>query len=183
MIAIDRIFAILREHGGKQYGSERVSQLEHALQCASLAEQNGSTPALVVASLLHDFGHLVHELGAEPAGRGIDDRHEVVGRDWLGQYFAEDVTGPVRLHVDAKRYLCATDGEYFGILSPASVRSLELQGGPFDPALAKGFINLPHAAAAVNLRRWDDSAKVSGLPTPDLEHFRPHLEACLRPGL
>lgn len=183
MSAIDEIFAILERHGGRQYGSERVSQLEHALQCAQLAEEAGANPALVSASLLHDFGHLVHDLGAEPAKRGIDDRHEVVGRDWLGQYFAENVTGPVRLHVDAKRYLCATDADYFGILSLASVRSLQLQGGPFDPVLAKGFIGLPHADAAVKLRRWDDAAKVAGLPTPGLEHFRGALQTSLRPGL
>ena len=104
------------------------------------------------------------------------------GRDWLGKWFAEDVTGPVRLHVDAKRYLTATDGGYFATLSPASVRSLELQGGPFPLALAEGFIALPHAAAAVRLRRWDDSAKVPGKATPDLAHFRPHLDAALRAG-
>ena len=182
MTPIERIFDILQAKGGADYGSERVTQLQHALQSAALAEAAGAPSALVAAALLHDFGHMIHDLGRNPAARGLDDRHEVRGRDWLGQWFAEDVTGPVRLHVDAKRYLCAVDPGYFGTLSPASVRSLELQGGPFPADLAKSFIGLPHAAAAVELRRWDDCAKESGRPTPDLPHFRRHLEASLRPA-
>jgi phosphonate degradation associated HDIG domain protein len=179
---VDRICAILAERGGADYGDECVTQLAHALQCALLAEESGATPALVTAALLHDIGHLVHDLGAGAAERGIDDRHEVRGRDWLGRYFGEDVTGPVRLHVDAKRYLTATDPAYFAILSPGSVRSLELQGGPFRADLAAGFIALPHAPAAVALRRWDEAAKVPDKATPGLDHFRRYIEASLRPG-
>ena len=180
MQPIDEILDRLRRGGGAEYGSDRISQLEHALQCATQAEEAGAAPALIIAALLHDIGHLVHDLGRDVARRGIDDRHEVRGRDWLGKWFAEDVTGPVRLHVDAKRYLCATDPAYFSILSPASVRSLALQGGPFPLALAQGFIGLPHAAAAVRLRRWDESAKVPGKATPALEHFAPYVETSLR---
>jgi phosphonate degradation associated HDIG domain protein len=159
-----------------------VTQLEHALQCAGLAEDNGANPALITAALLHDIGHLVHDLGPGAAERGIDDRHEARGRDWLGQYFAEDVTGPVRLHVDAKRYLTATDPGYLSTLSEGSVRSLALQGGPFSRPLADGFIALPHAAAAVALRRWDEGAKVPGQPTLGLDHFRRYMVASLRPA-
>jgi [1-hydroxy-2-(trimethylamino)ethyl]phosphonate dioxygenase len=180
MDPIEQILGILREKGGAEYGSERVTQLEHALQCAHLAETAGAASALITAALLHDFGHMIHDLGRNPAERGLDDRHEMRGRDWLGQWFAEDVTGPVRLHVDAKRYLCAVDAGYFATLSPASVRSLALQGGPFAADRAESFISLPHARAAVELRRWDDGAKEPGRRTPDLAHFRPHLQASLR---
>ena len=179
---IDGICAILSERGGADYGDERVTQLAHALQCAHLAETAGANAALITAALLHDIGHLVHDLGPGAAERGIDDRHEVRGRDWLGQFFAEDVAGPVRLHVDAKRYLTATDPSYFSTLSEGSVRSLALQGGPFPPPLAEGFIALPHAAAAVALRRWDEAAKVPGKATPGLDHFRRYMVASLRPA-
>jgi phosphonate degradation associated HDIG domain protein len=179
---VDRICGILEERGGADYGDECVTQLAHALQCALLAEDSGAAPALITAALLHDIGHLVHDLGAGAAGRRIDDRHEVRARNWLGGYFGEDVTGPVRLHVDAKRYLTAIDPGYFAILSAGSVRSLELQGGPFPATLAAGFIAFPHAPAAVALRRWDEAAKVPDKATPGLDHFRPYLEASLRVG-
>lgn len=179
---VDRICAILNERGGADYGDEHVTQLAHALQCAQLAEAGRASPALITAALLHDIGHLVHDLGPGAAQRGIDDRHEARGRDWLGQYFGEDVTGPVRLHVEAKRYLTAIDPEYLALLSAGSVRSLALQGGPFPPDLAAEFIALPHAAAAVTLRRWDEGAKVPGKTTPGLDHFRRYMAASLRPA-
>jgi [1-hydroxy-2-(trimethylamino)ethyl]phosphonate dioxygenase len=177
----DYIFERFQHHGGDQYGGERVTQLAHALQCAALAEAEGAAPSLVTAALLHDIGHLLHDLGERPAARGIDDRHELVGRTWLSRWFGEPVTEPVRLHVNAKRYLTATDPGYFATLSPGSVRSLQLQGGPFSAELATGFIALPHAEDAVRLRRWDERAKVTGLAVPDLAHFRPHIEASLSP--
>jgi [1-hydroxy-2-(trimethylamino)ethyl]phosphonate dioxygenase len=180
MHPIEQILVLLRRGACADYDSDRVTQLAHALQCASLAEAADASPALIVAALLHDIGHLVHQLGPNVAGRGIDDRHEVRGRDFLGKWFTEEVTGPVRLHVDAKRYLCATDASYFSLLSPASVRSLALQGGPFPATLAEGFIGLPHAKAAVQLRRWDEAAKIPGRTTPDLAHFGPYIEAGLR---
>jgi phosphonate degradation associated HDIG domain protein len=176
---IDRIFERFDRHGGNDYGGERVRQLEHALQCATLAEAEGAAPALITASLLHDIGHLIHDLGVSPAARGIDDRHELLGREWLSRWFGEAVTEPVRLHVNAKRYLTATDPGYFATLSAGSVRSLELQGGPFTAELATGFIGLPFAVDAVRLRRWDEAAKVPGKATPDLTHFRRYIEDSL----
>ena len=176
---IDRIFELLQTRGAAEYGSEKVTQLQHALQCAALAEADGAGAALTVAALLHDIGHLVHQLGEGAAADAVDDRHELRGREWLGMWFGEPVTEPVRLHVNAKRYLTATDPRYFGALSFASRRSLGLQGGPFSPSLAAGFIALPYAADAVRLRRWDEAAKERGKATPQLSHFRPYLEACL----
>jgi len=179
MHPIERIFERFDRHGGDGYGDERVRQLEHALQCAALAEAEGAPATLISAALLHDIGHLIHDLGDGPAARGIDDRHELLGREWLSRWFGEAVTEPVRLHVNAKRYLTATDPGYFATLSPGSVRSLELQGGRFAPEMAAGFIGLPFAPEAVKLRRWDEGAKVPGKETPDLAHFRRYLEASL----
>ena len=177
MDAIAEIIDLFRQRGGADYGGERVSQLQHALQCAALAEGEGAPPTLVAAALLHDVGHLIHTLGPRPAARGIDDRHERLGAEWLSQRFGAAVTEPVRLHVDAKRWLTATEPDYFATLSPASVRSLDLQGGPFAPDAAAAFIMQPHAEEAVRLRRWDEAAKVPGKATPDLAHFRRFLEA------
>jgi [1-hydroxy-2-(trimethylamino)ethyl]phosphonate dioxygenase len=182
MDPIDQIFACFDRHGGEDYGSERVRQIEHALQCAALAEGEGAAPALIAAALLHDIGHLIHDLGDRPAARGIDDRHEVLGRTFLARWFGAPVTEPVRLHVDAKRYLTATDRGYFATLSAGSVRSLELQGGPFSAEKAASFISRPFAADAVRLRRWDEAAKGPGKTTPDLGHFRRHLNEVRRGG-
>lgn len=165
------------QSGTAQYGGERVSQLEHALQCAFLAEVEGQPLALVCAALLHDVGHLLHQFGPAPAERGIDDRHEAIGAGVLATWFPAAVSEPVRLHVNAKRYLCTVDSGYFGRLSAASVRSLGLQGGIFDAAEAAAFLARPHAPAAVCLRKWDEAAKVPGLETPDLAHFLPLLRS------
>ena len=177
---IDRLLEVLATQGGAQYGQERVTQLAHALQCGLAAEQAGAAPALIGAALLHDIGHLVHKLGEDAAVRGIDDHHEALGAKLLTKWFVPALSEPVALHVDAKRYLCATEPGYFAILSPASVRSLELQGGTYDAAGAAAFRARPHAEDAVRVRRWDEAAKVQGLSTPDLAHFRPYLEASLK---
>jgi predicted HD phosphohydrolase len=140
---IDEIFAVYRERGGNAYAGERINQLEHALQCALLAEQSGADAPLIVASLLHNYGHLIHGSGDAVSGRGINDRHETLGADRLSTLFADSLTAPIRLHVDAKRYLCATDPEYMKILSAGSVRSLELQGGPFSDVGGRGIYPAP----------------------------------------
>jgi phosphonate degradation associated HDIG domain protein len=170
---------LLAERGAARYGGEQVSQLEHALQCAALAEADGAAPELVAAALLHDVGHLLHRHGDDAAQRGVDDRHEQIGAGWLARGFVPAVAEPVRLHVPAKRYLCATDPAYFGALSAGSVRSLALQGGPLTPGEAVAFLAAPHAAEAVRLRRWDEAAKVPGAATPPLAQFRSLLARCL----
>jgi len=129
---------------------------------------------------LHDIGHLLHEEGEQPALRGIDDQHEAIGADYLLPAFGPAVAEPVRLHVPAKRYLCATDPSYFARLSPGSVRSLVLQGGPFTSEEVSEFRALPFAEDAIHIRRWDEAAKVPAIPTPDLEHYRATLQAALR---
>jgi phosphonate degradation associated HDIG domain protein len=164
-----------------QYGLHDVTQRQHALQCAWAAEQTGCDDALVVAALLHDVGHLVHDLGEEPAAAGIDDLHEERGHAFLVRWFGPEVTEPVRLHVAAKRYLCAVEPDYFGKLSADSVLSLSLQGGAMSPAEAAAFAALLQAAAAVQLRRFDEQAKVKDLPTLPVAHFLPRVARCLLP--
>lgn len=178
---VDEIVALFEQRGGEAYFGEAVSQRAHALQSAHLAVTEGADNALVVAALLHDIGHLVHGLGEDIAQRGVDARHEVVGESWLSRHFGPEVTEPVRLHVAAKRYLCATDADYQAQLSPASLQSLMLQGGPMSAAEVADFDRNPHAAAAVRLRHWDDLAKIVGLEVPGVESYRGRLEAALRP--
>src|SRR5579871_1803106 len=133
---IDRLF---RERGRSRYGGEAVTQLEHALQAAALAEQEGARPALIAAALLHDVGHLLHDLPDDAPERDVDDRHESLAARWLAGRFGPEVVDPVRLHVAAKRYLCATAPGYLDGLSPPSLHSLELQGGPMSPGQARRF--------------------------------------------
>ena len=177
---VTSIAALLEEKGSRRYGLSSVSQLQHALQAALLAEQTGGDAALVTAALLHDIGHMVHGLGEDPAADGVDDRHEELGRAYLAALFGPEVTEPVRLHVAAKRYLCATEPDYFGKLSPDSVRSLALQGGPMSAAEVATFDALPQSQDAVRLRRFDEAAKVEGLSTPPVAHFLPYLRQSLR---
>jgi phosphonate degradation associated HDIG domain protein len=173
--AIDEIFSIFRERGDQAYLGEPVSLTDHMLQTAAAALQNRASAELVAAALLHDFGHLVHDM-ADDAEAGIDTRHELAGALWLGRAFGPAVTEPIRLHVAAKRYLCATDPAYFALLSPASVQSLELQGGPFDVAAATAFGSQLFAQDAVRVRKWDDAGKTADAPVPTLESFRALLE-------
>lgn len=177
---IDQLF---QQHGHTQYTGEPVTQLEHALQTAALAEQEQASPALIAAALLHDLGHMLegHEAaGPTPTMAGVDDLHQYRILPFLRALFDEDVLAPIRLHVDAKRYLCAVDPDYFGALSADSVRSLALQGGVFDAAQAEAFIAAPFAPDAVRLRRWDDLAKKADFSTPGYAHFSRYLGLCAR---
>lgn len=176
ILKIEGLFA---ERGAAEYHGEAVTQQEHALQSAMLAEAEGASAALIAAALLHDVGHLLHGHGEGAAEHGIDDAHEELGQRFLRKHFPESVTEPVRLHVAAKRYLCAVESAYFDSLSPASIRSLALQGGPMSSSDAKAFEANPHGEAAARLRRWDDRAKIPALPTPALSHYRKYLDEVL----
>ncbi len=164
------------------YGLSAVNQRQHALQAAWLAEKTGCSDDLIAASLLHDIGHLVHDLGDNPAEAGVDDLHEERGHAFLAAWFGPAVTEPVRLHVAAKRYLCAKEADYFARLSKDSVLSLSLQGGPMSAAEVAAFEAMPHSTPAVQLRRFDEQAKVKDMETPAVEHFLPHVERCLLAG-
>jgi phosphonate degradation associated HDIG domain protein len=179
MSALEQIRAAFARRGVETYG-EGVSQLEHALQCAACAERDGAGPALIAATLLHDIGHLIHDLPVDIADQGIDAQHESLGSAFLSQYFGPDVTEPVRLHVAAKRYLATVEPGYFDLLSPASVKSLHLQGGLMKTDETGRFADERYAEDAVKLRRWDDEGKIVGATTPDLAHFERYITASLR---
>lgn len=171
MSIVDEIDSLFAESGNSQYGGEAVSQLEHALQCALLAEQNQAPPALITASLLHDIGHLLHDLPDDAPDQGVDDQHENSGYQFLRQRFGAEVSEPVRLHVAAKRYLCTVDDSYEDQLSEPSQVSLRLQGGKMSDQELDSFRANPHWESGVRLRYWDDLAKVANLPTPSINHF------------
>lgn len=177
---IDEIFRVYREQGAEEYLGEPVSLTEHMLQSASAAEREAAPPRLVAAALLHDYGHFIHDLPTDSAQHGVDTQHEEVAHAFLSEHFGPEIAEPIRMHVAAKRYLCATDSSYFGELSPASVLSLELQGGPCSAEEVAAFEESPYAEDAVRLRRWDDVGKIAGLETPDLEHYRAVLEGALK---
>ena len=180
MNPVDTLFTILKEQGDRHYGdAESVTQLQHALQCATQAENAGAGAALITAALLHDIGHLINPDARAAIRRKEDARHEESGSNFLAQWFGEDVCAPVRHHVAAKRYLTATEPDYFAALSKGSVRSLEVQGGPFDSDSAAAFIKQPYADDGVQLRRWDEGAKDVNAATPSLEHFRRYVETAL----
>lgn len=162
----------------RRYGLSEINQLQHALQAAALAEADDAPPATVLASLLHDVGHMIHQLGEDPASRGVDDVHEELGARWLAERFGPEVSEPVRLHVAAKRYLCAAEPDYFGKLSADSVRSLALQGGPMSADEADEFRRHPQFSEAVRLRRYDEAAKDPRARTADFDHFLRHVPAC-----
>ena len=162
----------------RRYGLSAINQFQHALQAAALAEADNAPPATVLASLLHDVGHMVHDLGEDPAARGVDDVHEELGATWLAERFGPEVSEPVRLHVTAKRYLCTVEPDYFSKLTPDSVRSLKLQGGPMSPDEVAAFRADPVHAEAVRLRRYDEGAKDPRAQTPDFDHYLRHVAAC-----
>jgi len=172
---LDEIVKLFDARGNSQYGGEAVTQLEHGLQAALLAEREHAPPELIVAALLHDIGHLLHDLPDDTPDQGVDDHHETSGYRYLEQRFDDAVTEPVRLHVAAKRYLCTTDDDYNGLLSEPSRTSLELQGGKMSPDEVAQFEQNPHAQSAVRLRRWDDLAKDPACETPSLEHFAGYI--------
>jgi phosphonate degradation associated HDIG domain protein len=177
-LTIRQIVHLYEAEGAARYGGEAINQQQHAFQCALLAQEAGASPELIAAALMHDLGHLLHEPGA--AHR--DELHEYRVLPFLRGEYPEATLQPIRLHVAAKRYLCATDATYWDALSPASRHSLDLQGGPFSPQEVERFLAEPYALDAVALRRWDDLAKSPTRATPGWQYFRQVLErACLRP--
>jgi len=177
--AVDEIFTRFRDSGDALYIGEPVTVSEHMLQTAAYATRDEAPPELVAAALLHDYGHLVHDLPEDSADHGVDTQHEELGFAYLERWFPAEVTEPIRLHVAAKRYLVAVDPAYRDELSPASLLSLELQGGPMTSEEADEFAAGAHATAACRLRRWDDAGKEPGLPVPSLESYRDLLESLL----
>ncbi len=205
MLTLEDIGLLFARHGNARYSGEPVTQLEHALQTAYLAEQSDAGDELVTACLLHDLGHLLYfaaptlpsvaaprggadalgaarrapvEQGETPTLRGIDDTHQYFALPFLRGLFPDGVLDAIKLHVDAKRYLCRASDGYWAKLSDDSKRSLELQGGVFEPAEAATFLLQAGARDAVMLRQWDDLAKQADWQTPSLAHFMSRVARC-----
>jgi len=173
---VGQIVALFGERGSGEYFGERVSMTEHALQAAYFASLAGAPEPLIAAALLHDVGHLLEEVPSDIADWTRDAHHEEVGSRWLADRFGPEVSEPVRLHVPAKRYLLATDRAYFSRLSPASVITLQLQGGPMAAHETAAFEAERFYREAIRVRQWDDQGKVAGLKTPNVEDYRRLLE-------
>jgi len=174
---VDEILLIYGRRGDSAYIGEPISVSEHAAQAAWFAREDGAPTALLIAALLHDIGHLIEAVPEDLAEWQADARHESVGARWLAARFGSPVADPVRLHVPAKRYLCATDSTYVAQLSAASVQTLALQGGAMSPAEVAAFEAEPCHADAVRLRRWDDMAKIAGFTAPSIASYRSEIEA------
>lgn len=179
MNLLDEIADLFASEGAAGYLGEPVTQAQHMYQAGWLAESAGSPPPLVAAALLHDVGHFKGALSGHDLMSGTDNHHSETGASWLAQWFGPEVCDPVRLHVDAKRYLCHAEPEYFAVLSAASVYTLSVQGGPMDELEAAEFTARPYWGEAVEVRRFDDQAKEPGATVPLFDHFRPLLEELL----
>jgi phosphonate degradation associated HDIG domain protein len=178
---IDFILQLFASRGAEEYMGEAVSMSQHMEQSAACAVADDAPDSLVIAALLHDIGHFIGEHPIEALENGIDNVHETAGADYLAPYFSRAVTEPIRLHVAAKRYLCATDDGYFGRLSDASVNSLMVQGGPMNAEEVAAFEANPHYRDAVKLRLYDDDGKVEGLTIRPVSDYRATLESQLLP--
>ena len=168
MEVVDALLGWLARKGADSY-DEWVTQTEHALQTAQLARHGEADAPAIAAALLHDVGHLLMN---EPRPGEPDRRHEEVGARFLANWFGPEVTTPVRLHVPAKRYLCAVEPTYEGGLSDASAESLRVQGGAMSPEEVEAFRATPHYESGVALRRWDDAAKVVDADAGTLDDHR-----------
>ena len=177
---IAHIETLFLAQGQKSYAGEGVSQLAHALQSGQQAMAAGATESLVVAAFLHDLGHMLNDEGETPTLRGVDDHHEIWAADFLAEHFPLSVSEPVRLHVAAKRALCAIQPHYIEKLSEDSVRSLNLQGGPMSQQELERFFQSDFAEDAILIRAWDDQAKRPNTRTPGIQSFLGLCERILR---
>jgi len=176
---IDFILELFARRGAEEYMGEAVSMSQHMEQSAACAVADGAGDSLVIAALLHDIGHFIGEHPIEALENGVDNLHETVGASYLEAYFPASITEPIRLHVAAKRYLCATDEKYFACLSDASVNSLKVQGGPMNAVEVEQFEANPYHQDAVKLRLYDDDGKVAGLTIKPVTDYRAMLESQL----
>lgn len=161
----------------EEYLGEDITLVEHMVQCADLAASDDAPNWLIVAALLHDVGHMLVNDAQEAQDAGEDRHHDEIGAEWIAQRFPNNVVEAVRLHVDAKKFLVATDSEYFKKLSEASRLTLRIQGGALTAEQCVRFLELPFAREAIQLRLWDDAAKVRGKTNTSLERFRAAVES------
>jgi len=176
---VEFIRDIFDRRGAEAYLGETITMSQHMLQAAHNAEQAGESRAVITAALLHDIGHFTGEFPEDFIELGVDNLHEHAGAAILERFFRAEVTEPVRRHVDAKRYLCAVEPGYSAGLSDASIKTLKLQGGPFDESQVREFENRPHYEAAVRIRRYDDGGKDPGKATPNIDYYLSMVQAAL----
>lgn len=167
---------IFARRGAESYLGEAVTMSQHMLQAALLAEEAGEPDAVIAAALLHDVGHFTSEFPEDAQDHGIDNRHDQAGAAVLEHYFPPEVVACVGGHVAAKRYLCATDPTYLAQLSPASLHTLDLQGGPMSPEECADFASRPHLDATLRVRRYDDAGKCAQRSTPSFNHHVRRLQ-------
>lgn len=177
--AVKDIYSLFFERGMLAYG-EAVTQTAHALQCGTLAVQDDASTGLVIAAFLHDIGHMLHQDAASAVEQAQDDTHQILGAKWLARWFGPEVHEPVRLHVQAKRYLCHVQPDYLPKLSSLSKFTLQIQGGPMRNDEAKVFEKVPFFEESIRLRRWDDAGKLTAMNTLSIEHFMNLVETYLR---
>lgn len=181
MSIVDELIEIYAIRGLETFEGDRIAnQTVHALQAATIAEEEGASAAMIVAALLHDIGRIINPKDRVITDAGGDAKHEEVARTFLEPHFGPDVTMPIKWHVAAKRYLVATDPTYSKNVSAGSKRSMVGQGGVLDDGEAQAFIEQPYARDGVALRLWDDRAKSPDAQTPPFEHFVPYIEACVK---
>ena len=176
---VQTIIQLFKDKGHSEYGGEAVTQIEHALQAATLAMHDNASNYLITAALLHDIGHLLHDLPDDAPESGIDDVHEVLASKFLSKYFPDEVTEPIKLHVEAKRYLCYMSESYYNELSETSKVSLKLQGGVMTEKEIEIFESNKFFKDAIQLRKWDDMAKNPMMVTPTIEQFEKYIENSL----
>jgi 2-amino-1-hydroxyethylphosphonate dioxygenase (glycine-forming) len=178
----NEIMDLYAGYGGNEYAGEKVTQLEHMVQAAQLAEEQGYDEEVILAAFLHDIGHISEAAKGDESeemsasrrmdGFGIKD-HEELGAEFLKEKgFSKKVVRLVESHVEAKRYLTATDPAYYAELSEASKRTLEYQGGPMTREEAEAFTQYPLFPLIIQMRKWDELAKIEHKPLPDLQHYR-----------
>ena len=177
---VDYLAGLFESQGDQEYLGEQVSMATHMLQAALFAERQNASDAEVAAALLHDVGHFANDIDAGVSEHGVDAHHEDAGAEFLARFFPPEVVEPVRQHVATKRYLCAVDPSYFDRLSPASVHTLHLQGGPMSPIEVAEFEKNPHLQACIRVRKWDEAGKDPALAHPPIEHYLPLLRRLVK---
>ncbi len=173
---VEFLIDIFERRGADSYLGEDVTMSEHMLQCAERAAAEQADEDLIAAALLHDIGHYTNEFPDDALAQGINNHHDSAGGVILAKFFPDRVSECVRLHVAAKRFLCAQEADYFAKLSDASVHTLNLQGGPMAAEEVAQFMASPYWQDAVRIRRWDEAGKVAGVATRNIREFAPMLE-------
>lgn len=175
--AYEALAELFEAEGDQDYLGEAVSMAQHMLQAGQAARDAGADRELVVAAVVHDVGHFSGAISGTQLMQGTDNHHDEAAVSWLGQWFGPEIIEPVRMHVDAKRYLCATDAAYYDQLSDASKYTMSVQGGPMSQAEVDAFASSPYVDAAVALRKFDDLGKDPNLAEIPLSQFRVDIEA------